>query len=121
MLNDFFTKHCIGICILHFSIIRDSSLSDNERTSFPSAKTVLNSSIAVSTSSSVASLLNDRVYAIPMVFIVGWRGEPGIHDEPQHIYQGEVTVKLLEDMDIKTFIVGKETTDEEVMGGTGIL
>lgn len=62
----------------------------------------------------VASLLNDRVYAIPVVFIVGWRGEPGIHDEPQHIYQGEVTVKLLEDMDISSFIIGKGTTDEEV-------
>lgn len=62
----------------------------------------------------VASLLNDKVYAIPAVFIVGWRGEPGVHDEPQHIYQGEVTVKLLEDMDIKTFVIGKETTDEEV-------
>lgn len=62
----------------------------------------------------VASLLNDKVYAIPMVFIVGWRGEPGVHDEPQHIYQGEVTVKLLEDMDIKTFVIGKETNDEEV-------
>ena len=61
-----------------------------------------------------ASLLNDKVYAIPMIFIVGWRGEPGIHDEPQHIYQGEVTVKLLEDMDITTFIIGKETTDDEV-------
>jgi phosphonopyruvate decarboxylase len=60
-----------------------------------------------------ASLLNDRVCAIPMVFIVGWRGEPGIHDEPQHIYQGEVTVKLLEDMDIKTFVIGSETGDEE--------
>ena len=62
----------------------------------------------------VASLLNDKVYAIPVVFIVGWRGEPGLHDEPQHIYQGEVTVKLLEDMDIKPFIIGIETTDEEV-------
>lgn len=62
----------------------------------------------------VASLLNDKVYAIPVVFIVGWRGEPGIHDEPQHIYQGEVTVKLLEDMDITTFIIGKDTTDDEV-------
>lgn len=61
-----------------------------------------------------ASLLNDKVYAIPVVFIVGWRGEPGIYDEPQHIYQGEVTVKLLEDMDIATFIIGKETTDDEV-------
>lgn len=62
----------------------------------------------------VASLLNNKVYAIPVVFIVGWRGEPGIHDEPQHIYQGEVTVKLLEDMDIKAFTIGKDTTDEEV-------
>lgn len=62
----------------------------------------------------VASLLNDKVYAIPMVFVIGWRGEPGIHDEPQHIYQGEVTIKLLDDMGIKSFIIGKETTDEEV-------
>lgn len=63
----------------------------------------------------VASLLNDKVYAIPVVFIVGWRGEPGIHDEPQHIYQGEVTVKLLEDMGIESFVIGKETTDDEVV------
>ena len=62
----------------------------------------------------VASLLNDRVYAIPVVFIIGWRGEPGIYDEPQHIYQGEVTIKLLEDMDIKTFMIGKDTSDDEV-------
>lgn len=62
----------------------------------------------------VASLLNDKVYAIPVIFIVGWRGEPGIRDEPQHIYQGEVTVKLLEDMDISTFVIGKDTTDDEV-------
>lgn len=62
----------------------------------------------------VASLLNDKVYAIPMIFIVGWRGEPGIHDEPQHIYQGKITLKLLEDMDIKTFIISKETTEDEL-------
>lgn len=62
----------------------------------------------------VASLLNDKVYAIPAVFVVGWRGEPGVHDEPQHIYQGEVTVKLLELMDIKTFVIGKDTSEEEV-------
>ena len=54
------------------------------------------------------------VFVIPMIFVVGWRGEPGVHDEPQHIYQGEVTIKLLEDMDIKPFIVGKETTEEEL-------
>ncbi len=62
----------------------------------------------------MASLLNDKVYAIPMIFIVGWRGEPGIHDEPQHIYQGEVTVKLLEDMDVAIFIISPDTTEEEL-------
>ncbi len=62
----------------------------------------------------VASLLNDKVYAIPIIFIIGWRGEPGIHDEPQHIYQGEITLKLLEDLGIRTFSIGKETSDEEV-------
>lgn len=62
----------------------------------------------------VASLLNDKVYSIPVVFVVGWRGEPGIHDEPQHIYQGEVTIKLLEDMDIATFVISKDTTEEQL-------
>ncbi len=61
-----------------------------------------------------ASLLNDKVYGIPCLFIVGWRGEYGVHDEPQHIYQGEVTLKLLEDMDIAHFVISKDTTDGEV-------
>ena len=60
-----------------------------------------------------ASLLSDKVYAIPMIFIICWRGEPGVHDEPQHIYQGEVTVKLLDDMNIPSFVISKDTTDEE--------
>lgn len=62
----------------------------------------------------VASLLNDKVYAIPCIFVIGWRGEPGVHDEPQHIYQGAVTLKLLEDMDIRAFVVDKETTEQEI-------
>ncbi len=62
----------------------------------------------------VASLLSEKVYAIPMIFVIGWRGEPGVHDEPQHIFQGEVTIKLLEDMDIASFVVGKETTQREL-------
>ena len=62
----------------------------------------------------VASLLHEKVYAIPVIFIIGWRGEPGIHDEPQHIYQGEVTLRLLEDMGIPSFVIKKETPEEEV-------
>ncbi len=60
----------------------------------------------------VASLLNEKVYGIPMIFVIGWRGEPGVHDEPQHIYQGEVTLKLLEDMDIKAYVITKETGED---------
>ena len=62
----------------------------------------------------LASLVNDKVYKIPAVFVIGWRGEPGIHDEPQHVYQGEVTVKLMEDMDVGTFVIGPDTTLDEV-------
>ena len=61
-----------------------------------------------------ASLLNSKVYSIPIVFIVGWRGEPGVKDEPQHIYQGEVTLKLLEDMGIESFVIEKDTSEEAV-------
>lgn len=63
----------------------------------------------------VASLLNGKVYAIPCVFVIGWRGEPGVHDEPQHIYQGEVTLKLLSDMDIDYFVIDKATEEGEAL------
>ena len=62
----------------------------------------------------VASLLNEKVYGIPVIFVIGWRGEPGVHDEPQHIFQGEVTLALLEQMRIEACVVGKETTEEEI-------
>lgn len=62
----------------------------------------------------VASLLNDKVYAIPVMFIIGWRGEPGVHDEPQHIFQGEITTKILQDMDIEYFVVDKDTTEVQL-------
>jgi phosphonopyruvate decarboxylase len=54
------------------------------------------------------------VYAIPVVFVVGWRGEPNIKDEPQHIYQGKVTLKILDEMNISYFVVSKETTVDEL-------
>lgn len=63
----------------------------------------------------IASLLSDKVYEIPIVFIIGWRGEPGVHDEPQHIFQGAVTIKLLKDMEISSFIISRDTTDGEVV------
>lgn len=62
----------------------------------------------------VASLLNDEVYAIPAIFVIGWRGQPGIHDEPQHIYQGKITCELLDLMGIENFVVSEDTTIDEL-------
>ncbi len=62
----------------------------------------------------VASLLNDKVYGIPVIFVIGWRGEPGVKDEPQHIYQGEITLQLLKDMEVESFVVDQTTTDWEL-------
>ena len=62
----------------------------------------------------VASIANREVYGIPMLFVIGWRGEPGKKDEPQHAYQGKVTCKLLEVMDIPYSVIDSETTNEEL-------
>lgn len=61
-----------------------------------------------------ASLLSDDVYGIPCIFVIGWRGEPGVHDEPQHLFQGKTTLKLLADMDVSAFVIGPDTTEEEL-------
>lgn len=62
----------------------------------------------------VTSLLSDKVYGIPCVFVIGWRGEPGVHDEPQHAFQGEITLKTLELMDISYMVIDKNTTEEDL-------
>ena len=58
------------------------------------------------------SLCDTDVYAIPMVVMIGWRGAPGVNDEPQHIKQGKVQIELLDSMDIPYEVITKE--DEEV-------
>ena len=62
----------------------------------------------------LTSLLNKEVYGIPTVFLIGWRGEPGVHDEPQHKFQGKITLKLLEDIDVPYFIIDKNTSEQEL-------
>lgn len=61
----------------------------------------------------VTSIANAEVYDIPMLFITGWRGEPGKKDEPQHKFMGKVTEKMFDVLDIEHEAVGAETTDEE--------
>ena len=51
------------------------------------------------------SLADEKVYKIPMLLIIGYRGEPNIKDEPQHIKQGELTLPLLDTLGVKYFIL----------------
>ncbi len=62
----------------------------------------------------LASLANEDVYGVPMLFIIGWRGEPGVHDEPQHVYQGKITLDMLKLMDVSYTVIDADTTDEEM-------
>lgn len=59
----------------------------------------------------LASLTDKEVYNIPILLIIGWRGRPGVHDEPQHIKQGKVTLPLLETMEIKYTILSKDENE----------
>ncbi len=61
----------------------------------------------------IVSLADKDVYKIPMVLLIGWRGEPGEGDHPQHIKQGEITTKLLEIMGIPYFIAKDDDDDLE--------
>lgn len=59
------------------------------------------------------SLTDEDVYNIPVLLLVGWRGEPGKHDEPQHVKQGKTTIPLLGAMGIKNAVMATEEADLE--------
>lgn len=49
----------------------------------------------------LTSLTDPEVYAIPAILLIGWRGEPGVHDEPQHRMQGRVMLATLGALEIE--------------------
>lgn len=57
------------------------------------------------------SLTDKDVYNIPVLLVIGWRGEPGKHDEPQHVKQGKVTLSLLDAMGIKYAVLSENETE----------
>ena len=59
------------------------------------------------------SIADKEVYAIPMLLMIGWRGEPHIKDEPQHKKQGRVTIDLLKSMEINYFLLSSDTSNDE--------
>lgn len=56
----------------------------------------------------LASLTDKEVYNIPVLLLIGWRGRPGVHDEPQHVKQGKITTGLLNTMGINYDVLSKE-------------
>ncbi len=61
----------------------------------------------------LASLTDPEVYNIPVLLLIGWRGRPGVHDEPQHVKQGKVTTGLLNTMGINFDVLSKEEDKAE--------
>lgn len=56
----------------------------------------------------LTSLTDKEVYRIPVLLLIGWRGRPGVHDEPQHVKQGKVTLDLLNILGIGYEVLSKE-------------
>ncbi len=59
------------------------------------------------------SLADAEVYSVPLLLVIGWRGETGVHDEPQHKKQGRVMLSMLDAMEIPHSIVGPEVSAAE--------
>lgn len=62
----------------------------------------------------LTSLTDKEVYSIPVLLVIGWRGRPGVHDEPQHVKQGKITTALLEVMGISYEILSKDEKEASV-------
>lgn len=59
----------------------------------------------------LVSLTDKEVYNIPLLLLIGWRGEPGLKDEPQHIKQGKITIPLLNSMGISNQVLSKNESE----------
>ncbi len=91
----------VGLCAGHYLATRRPALCYMQNSGLGNAVNPL------------ASLMDPQVYALPCLLVVGWRGEPGVHDEPQHVRQGRITPGQLELLEIPYFILSAETTEAE--------
>ncbi len=62
-----------------------------------------------------SSLLHKKIYNIPFLLLIGWRGEPGTSDEPQHVFQGEITLDLLNLLEINFIIIDENSEIENIL------
>ncbi len=93
--------NAIGLCAGHFLATGRPALCYMQNSGLGNAVNPL------------ASLMDAQVYALPCLLVVGWRGEPGVHDEPQHVKQGQVTLRQLELLDVPYMVLDKAMSDAE--------
>ena len=55
------------------------------------------------------SIAHEKVYSIPLILVIGWRGSPNIKDEPQHNVKGQITQSILRLLNIKYTIIRSDT------------
>lgn len=84
------------------------AIGDYLATARPAVVYMQNSGLG-NTVNPITSLADPAVYGIPMMLVIGWRGEPGHKDEPQHVKQGEITLGQLNILGIPFAIVDSST------------
>ncbi len=89
----------VGIAIGHYL-----------RTGRPAAVYLQNSGTG-NTVNPLLSLADPDVYGVPMLLVIGWRGQPGVKDEPQHVKQGRVMTSMLDGMDLPWSVLPREPED----------
>ena len=72
----------------------------------------------------ILSLTHREVYNIPVLLLIGWRGQPGVHDEPQHVAQGRLMKELLRASEIPFSVLGPSVmncaSEVEMMVGAAV-
>jgi phosphonopyruvate decarboxylase len=76
-------------------------------TGYPGLVYMQNSGLG-NTVNPLTSLADPDVYSIPLLMLIGWRGEPGARDEPQHVKQGKITLQLLETLGVPYSVLPEE-------------
>jgi len=68
----------------------------------------------------LTSLADPAVYGIPMMLVVGWRGEPGVKDEPQHVKMGAVTPDVLGAVDVPWSVLPEDLDEARKVVATAL-
>lgn len=79
-----------------------------------SAAVYLQNSGLGNTVNPLLSLADPEVYRVPMLLVIGWRGEPGTTDEPQHLAQGRLTLPLLDTLGLPYAVLDPQRWTEQV-------